>query len=244
MGANPRRDADRMWSGLRSLLSRLDHHRLGVIAALSAGGFAGNRRSSRPPKDRTALVGLRKPPFLCDKLLNGTTRSASFEETGLLIEPLQRAQLLLASEFCTPNGGLHHTYRLVIDPERHREGMPVLAAVSERKSRGISEAIRGTVHHLGDHGQGTHSARANTGGEQEIRKVRRSTIGCRRQIGIEPSRVDVAGADIVVFGQVEVREQRFARPAMLGLARPAMLGLARDAVRPQREEELELHAAR
>jgi hypothetical protein len=51
------------------------------------------------------------------------------------------------------NGGLQHPYRFIINPQRHRKGMPVLPSVREGKSSRVSEAVASSVNDLGDHSQ-------------------------------------------------------------------------------------------
>ena len=77
---------------------------------------------------------------------------------------------------------------LVIDLERHREGMPVLAAMREREARRIGEAVGRAVHHLGDHRQRAHRARADSRASAAIRRSRpardrprRRSLPCRRR---------------------------------------------------------------
>ena len=73
------------------------------------------------------------------------------------------------ADFSTPN-------RLVIDLDRHRKRMTILAAVGEGKSRRIAEAIRRTVQHLRHHRQGAHSSRADAGNHQKLGKFLRPAI--------------------------------------------------------------------
>jgi hypothetical protein len=103
----------------------------------------------RRSKDGSAPIQMRPLSFLRDQLVNGGTRSVSIEQSGLFIEPPERAQFLLPSELCRMNGGFQHAYRLVVDTQRHREWMPVLPSVRERKSSRVGEAIRGSMHDLG-----------------------------------------------------------------------------------------------
>ena len=65
------------------------------------------------------------------QLFHGGTGSVAFELAGLFVEALQRAELFIASELRFLNGGLQHVDGLVIDFQRHREGMTILAAESE-----------------------------------------------------------------------------------------------------------------
>jgi hypothetical protein len=94
--------------------------------------------------------------FMPDQLPDRRTRNASLDQSGLLIEPPQRTKFFFPSQFRRMNGGLQHAYRLVVNPQRHWKGMSVFASMREGEPRGVGEAIRGTVHYLGDHGQRAH----------------------------------------------------------------------------------------
>jgi hypothetical protein len=87
---------------------------------------------------------------MCDQLLDRRTRSISLDQARLLIQALQRTQFLLASQFRAADGRLQHAHRFVVHPQWHGEGMPVLPAMRERKSSRVGEAIRSSVHDLGD----------------------------------------------------------------------------------------------
>ena len=56
----------------------------------------------------------------------------------LIVQPLERAEFFFAPELRAPDRGFQDTDRLVIDLERHRERMPVLAAVRKREPRRIA----------------------------------------------------------------------------------------------------------
>ena len=128
------------------------------------------------------------------------------------------------------NGGLQHSYRFIIDPQRHGEGMPVLSPVRERKSRRVGEAIRGSMHDLGDHSQSPHGPGAHSGSEQQVREVRRSAIGRRGQIAIEPSVHYIAGANIVMCRQIEMWKEW--SPQRVRLHRKRLFSTARERCRP------------
>jgi len=49
----------------------------------------------------------------------------------LIVQPFERAQFLLAPELGVGDRRLQHLDGLVVDLDRHREGMPVLAAVGQ-----------------------------------------------------------------------------------------------------------------
>ena len=78
------------------------------------------------------------------------------------------------ADFITPD-------RLVVDLERNREGMAVLAAMGQREARGIAEAVGRAVHDLGDHRERADRARADAGREQQIGEVDRAALGRRRE---------------------------------------------------------------
>ena len=89
------------------------------------------------------------------------------------------------------------------------------------------------MHDLGPHGQSPHGPRSHSGSEQQVREVGWTTIGCGRQICVQPFCENVAGADIVMCRQVEMWKQwlstRVARCISSGYFRE----LACDAVRAQ-----------
>jgi exo-beta-1,3-glucanase (GH17 family) len=62
------------------------------------------------------------------------------------------------------------------------------------------------MHDLGDHGQGAHGRRSRSRTEQWVGEVGWPTIGRRSQIAVEPSRVNVAGANIVMPWQIQMRQ--------------------------------------
>ena len=135
------------------------------------------------------------------------------EQPRLLVEPFQCPQFLLPSEPGVTNGGLQHAYRLVVDAKRHGKRVPVLATVRERKSSRVGEAVWGSVHDLGDHGQRAHGTRSHAGSEQKLCEIGWAAIGGRSQIAVEPLRVHVAGANIVMLGKIEMRQEASAEGA-------------------------------
>jgi uncharacterized protein len=60
------------------------------------------------------------------------------------------------------DGRLEHANGLIVDADGNRERMPVLAAMRERETRRIGEAVRSPMHQLGDHCQCAHRAGAHT----------------------------------------------------------------------------------
>src|SRR5712672_2840524 len=64
----------------------------------------------------------------------------AFQPAGLLVEPADRLQLLVASETRLADRLLENGNGLVVHAQRDGEGMTVLAAVREREPRRVGEA--------------------------------------------------------------------------------------------------------
>jgi hypothetical protein len=74
---------------------------------------------------------MRKLTLFGDQRFHGETVSMAFKAPGLLVKPLQRSELFLVSEFRLLHGRFQHADGLVVDLERHRERMAVLAAMGK-----------------------------------------------------------------------------------------------------------------
>ena len=110
----------------------------------------------------------------------------ALERAGLVVEPPQCAELLVASELRLLNRRLPHLDGLVENLERHRERVPVLAAMRQREPPGIAEPARGAVHDFGHHRQRADGARAHARRQQQFGKIRRTAVGRRGQIAVQP----------------------------------------------------------
>jgi len=64
------------------------------------------------------------------------------------------------------------------------------------------------VHDFGDHRQGAHRLRSYSGREQQLGEIGGPAIGGRSQIPVEPPRNHITGADVMVCGEIEMRQQR------------------------------------
>jgi hypothetical protein len=69
----------------------------------------------------------------------------ALKPTCLVIEPPQGVELLLTPELRVLNGGRKDPDRLVVDTQRHREGVPVLATMGEGEARRFVDAGRRPV---------------------------------------------------------------------------------------------------
>jgi hypothetical protein len=140
------------------------------------------------------------------------------------------------------HGGFQHADGLIIDLDRHRVGVPVLAAMGQREPRRIGEAIRRAMHHLGHHRQRLYGAGADAGRQQQLRKIYRTAFGRRRQRAVQAAGEDVAGAHIMVRRHDEMRQLRLQDRLRVRLGRQR--GEFRDdAVGAERRQEIKLGVA-
>ena len=166
----------------------------------------------------------------------------ALELAGLVVEPPQCAKLLIAAQLRLLDGRLPHLDGLIENLERHRERMPVLAAVRKREPPGIAEPARGAVHDFGHHRQRADGPRAHARRQQQLGKIRRTPVGRRGQIPVQPVRDHVFGADVVVRRHHQVRQQRLHLRLPRGTFKPREF--AHDPIRPQGRKQIELRTAR
>jgi hypothetical protein len=167
-------------------------------------------------------------------------------QTRVLTWPLVTVFGFIAQPATAPElGVLHRRFQhadgLVIDLERHRIGMPVLAAMREREARRIGEAVGRAVHHLGDHRQ-RRTVRAPTPGVSSSSGNRPGRARRRGQRAVQAAHEHVARAHVVMRRHDEMRQHRLRGAAAVRL--PPARELARDAVRARAMQQLELRAAR
>ena len=95
----------------------------------------------------------------------------SFDAPNELIEAAKAVELVAIPKSCRIQRDAQIIDSLIISLQGHRKGMAVLAAVGERKPRGIREACRRTVHNLGDHRGGLECARPELFEKQKFGKI-------------------------------------------------------------------------
>jgi hypothetical protein len=78
------------------------------------------------------------------------------------------AQLRRVFELRALDRRLQHPNRLIVDPKWHRKRMPVPAAMRKREARRVGEAVRRSVHDLGNHRQRAHRPRSHAWNEQQF----------------------------------------------------------------------------
>ena len=134
----------------------------------------------------------------------------ALQHARLVVEPLDRGKLLVAAELRAVDRRLQHPDGLVIDADRHRERMPVLAAMREGEARRVAEAARRAVHDLRHHGQRPHGARADARHQQQFGEIGRAAVGRRGEIAVEAARDHVLGAHVVMRRHDEMRQRQLA----------------------------------
>src|SRR5438094_624956 len=106
---------------------------------------AGCARSGRKfllqAEHAAATIGRRRAPLGGDQLLDAGTARSRFQATGLVVEPFDRAELLVAAEPGLLHRLLQHADGFVVDADRNGKGMAVLAAMRQREARRIGKAI-------------------------------------------------------------------------------------------------------
>jgi len=104
------------------------------------------------------------------------------------------------AKFCFVDAGTKHPDRLIVDFDGNREGMPVLAAVSERKSRGVAEAARRAMEHFGYQREGADRLTFLICCSRPAWAHARSAPGCGCQIAMQTPQMNVARPHIVMRG--------------------------------------------
>ena len=91
-----------------------------------------------PSEHRAAVERRRCRAFGGDEGFQRWAVGGSLQPARLVVETLQRAHLFVASKFCVLHRRFQHADGLVVDLDRHRVGMPVLAAMRQREARRIA----------------------------------------------------------------------------------------------------------
>ena len=109
---------------------------------------------------------------------------ARLDPAGLLVETAQCTQALFAAELRLLDGVLEDRDGPVVHAQRHREGMPVLAAVGERETRRIREPAGCAVDDLRHGGERLDGARADSWLEEQVGEVLGSVLCGRGESGV------------------------------------------------------------
>ena len=172
--------------------------------------------------------------------IQGRTLGHLLQPSRLLIKLPQRKQRVRPVELCLVDRAPEHADGLVIDLERNRERVPVLAAVGEGKARRIAEPARRAVYDFGDQGQRPHRTGADAGREQQISKVGWSALGGGGKIAVQTPQLNILRPDVVMSGQGEMRQCRLRRLLLIGWNEAC--NFARNAVWAERRQKLDLFA--
>ncbi len=95
---------------------------------------------------------------------------------------------------------------------------------------------------LGDERERAHRARPDAGDGQQFGEIARAACRGRREIAMQAARVDVLGADVVMGGHDEMRQQRLLAHGRRSAGRKRIL--SRDRVRTERLQHRDLAAPR
>jgi hypothetical protein len=143
------------------------------------------RQIGLPSEDGASVQEGRCASFILYVRLQRGAGRCPFQSPRLIVEPLERLHLLVAAEPGFLYSRLQNADRFIIDLDRHRKGMAVLAAMRERKPRRVLETVGRAMHHLGHHRQGLHGARADARRQQQFLEVHRASFGRRRRRAVE-----------------------------------------------------------
>src|ERR1043166_4223909 len=130
-----------------------------------------------PAEYASAPIFVRTAALLGEVRREGGAACMPLQPPRLRVQAADRGELFVIAELRLADRALQHADRLVVDLERDREGVAVLAAVSEGEAGRVGEAARGGMDDFGDHGERTHRARADAGDEEQVGEVPRAGIG-------------------------------------------------------------------
>src|SRR5262249_48660049 len=147
--------------------------------------------------------GGRTPPLRLHEALERDVLHRLLEAAGRFVEARQRREAIGVAELCLLYRVLHDPNRLVVNFERHREGVTVLAAVSQREPRRIGEAARRAVDDLGNEGERKDRTWPDARRAEEIGEVFRPALPRGEERRPEALRVDVAAANVMMRGKRE-----------------------------------------
>src|SRR6185312_3561961 len=146
--------------------------------------------------------------FCCNELLYGRARCIAFELAGLLVQPFERTQLLIAAELRLLYGRLKRTYRFVVDSERHWKWMSVLSPMRKGKPRGIAEPTRRAMDNLGNQSERLNGSWSHTGYEQQLCEIGGSPIRSCSQTPMQSSEHNVARTHVMMKRQLQMGQYR------------------------------------
>ena len=135
---------------------------------------------------------------------------------------------------------LQHGDGLVVDLGRHRERMPVLAAMGEGEARRIGEPAGRAVDDFGHHAPASAPCARRRPAPAGGRRNRPGPASRRcRQRAVQAAEHDVAGSDVVMRGHHQVRQQRLLRRGRRRCVRQCR-NLTHDAIGTEVAQQIEL----
>ena len=120
------------------------------------------RRRFLPPEDAPPAMTRRVGAFLCNGLFQiGAGSECVFDHPREGMQAFEAVRTFGIAEFGCAERCAKHRNGPIVNSCRHREGPAILAAMRERKPRGIAEATWGAVDDLTDERQRLERARAH-----------------------------------------------------------------------------------
>ena len=148
MRARPLKHVKRLWAPQRQLPRRL-----------------------LPPEDTPPTMIRRLGAFLGNGLFQiGAGIELFFDHLREGMQAFEAVRTVWIAEFGLAQRGAQHLNGPIVNSCRHREGPAVLAAMRERKPRGIAEPAGGAVDDLTDERQRLERARSHPRHEQRVGK--------------------------------------------------------------------------
>src|SRR3569623_1272226 len=125
-----------------------------------------------PAEDRSPAVFSRFGSLVGDEgFERGPIARFVFKAPRLVVESFQGVHTVVYSELCLLHGGFQDPDGFVIDLDRDRVGMPILAAVRQRESCRVAETKRRTVDDLRNHRYRLPGPRSDAGRKTQVGKV-------------------------------------------------------------------------
>ena len=163
--------------------------KVAIFIGLSAQPRALVRDVLLPAKHRAAIERSGERAALPgDEHVERRAGGGALQKPRLIVEALKSVQLFGLAKLGVLHRGFQDADGLVIDLDRHRVGMAVLAAMRQREARRILEAVGRAVHDLGHHGQRLHRAGADAGRQQQLGKVDGPALGGGGERAVQAAR--------------------------------------------------------
>jgi hypothetical protein len=131
----------------------------------------------------------------------------ALQAARLFVEPTHSLEAFVVAELSAGERRPEDRNCGVVDFRWHRIGMPIFAAMSQRKTCRIGKATGRTVNHLGNHRERTDGASTETWYEEQFRKVVRTDFGRRGEGTMEAPNHNISCPRIMMGWHDEMRQK-------------------------------------